>query len=162
MRYLQHTLNETLRLYPVVPFNVRVALHDSTLPVGGGPTGSSPIGILAGTPIGYSTLLLQRRGDLYPPPSATFPPILEFAPERWEHWTPKSWTYVPFNGGPRICIGQQFALTEMGYVVVRILQRFQGVESREEGRELAMQTDIVLQPAGGVKVAFWEDGREKA
>ncbi|KAJ9665189.1 hypothetical protein H2201_004663 [Coniosporium apollinis] len=160
MRYLQHTLNETLRLYPVVPFNVRVALKDTTLPVGGGASGSSPIGILAGTPIGYSTLLLQRRPDLYPPSSATFPPPEVFAPERWDNWTPRSWTYVPFNGGPRICIGQQFALTEMGYVVVRILQRFAGVESREMG-EVELQTDIVLQPAGGVRVAFWEGEGEK-
>ncbi|KAJ9648741.1 hypothetical protein H2199_000654 [Coniosporium tulheliwenetii] len=147
MRYLQHTLNETLRLYPVVPFNVRVALKDTTLPVGGGASGSSPIGILAGTPIGYSTLLLQRRPDLYPFQRDLSAPEV-FAPERWDNWTPRSWTYVPFNGGPRICIGQQFALTEMGYVVVRILQRFAGVESREMG-EVELQTDIVLQPAGG-------------
>lgn len=48
MRYLQHTLNETLRLYPVVPYNVRVALKDTTLPRGGGPDGNEPIGITKG------------------------------------------------------------------------------------------------------------------
>lgn len=52
MKLLQHTMNETLRLYPVVPFNVRVALKDTTLPHGGGPDGNSPIGVLQGTPIG--------------------------------------------------------------------------------------------------------------
>lgn len=52
MRYLQHTLQETLRLYPVVPYNVRVALQDCTLPRGGGPNGDEPIGILKDTPIG--------------------------------------------------------------------------------------------------------------
>lgn len=52
MKLLQHTMNETLRLYPVVPFNFRSALKDTTLPHGGGPDGNSPIGILKGTPIG--------------------------------------------------------------------------------------------------------------
>ena len=34
------------------------------------------------------------------------------------------WSFVPFNGGPRICLGQQFALTEASYVTVRLLQEF--------------------------------------
>lgn len=107
MKYLQHCLNEILRLYPVVPFNVRVALRDTTLPHGGGPNGDEPIGVLKDTPIGYSTLVMQRREDVYPPPSSGFPHYLSFVPERWDGWTPKSWTYIPFNGGPRICIGQR-------------------------------------------------------
>jgi len=92
MKYLQHVLNETLRLYPVVPYNVRVALQDTTLPVGGGPDGLQPVAVLEGTPIGYSTLVMQRRADLYPPPESGFPAVDKFVPERWEHWTPKSWT----------------------------------------------------------------------
>ncbi|KAF2173799.1 hypothetical protein M409DRAFT_16070 [Zasmidium cellare ATCC 36951] len=153
MRYLQHTLSETLRLYPVVPYNVRVALQDTTLPHGGGPDGTEPIGITKDTPIGYSTFVMQRRADIYPPQSSGFPDHLAFVPERWENWTPKSWTYVPFNGGPRICIGQQFALTEMAYTVTRILQTFERVESRMDGFP-GTKSDIVLQPARGVYVAF--------
>lgn len=107
MKYLQHTLNETLRLYPVVPYNVRIALKDTTLPHGGGPNGDEPIAVLKDTPIGYSTLVMQRREDIYPPSSSGFPHYMSFVPERWESWTPKAWTYIPFNGGPRICIGQR-------------------------------------------------------
>lgn len=177
MRYLQHTLNEVLRLYPVVPYNVRVALHDTTLPRGGGPNGDQPIGVLKDTPIGYSTLILQRREDIYPSGSSGFADYLEFAPERWDHWTPKSWTYIPFNGGPRICIGellqaaaalltlsckrtdsllnpgQQFALTEMAYTVVRILQTFDRIECRMQDFPL-LKAEIVLSPASGVHIAF--------
>lgn len=153
MRYLQHTLNETLRLYPVVPYNVRVALQDTTLPRGGGKDGTEPIAVAKDTPIGYSTLILHQREDVYPPASATFAHHMTFSPERWDTWTPKAWTYIPFNGGPRICIGQQFALTEMAYTVVRILQRFERVESRQD-YEPMFRSDITLQPARGVRVAF--------
>ena len=57
---------------------------------------------------------MQRRADLYPPPSSDFSDVLTYSPERWENWTPKIWNYIPFNRGPRICIGRQFALTQMG------------------------------------------------
>lgn len=86
MKYLQNTVQETLRLYPVVPFNVRLALKDTTLPRGGGPDGLSPVGILKDTPIGYSTLVMQRRPDLTPD-------VMTFSPERWETWQPKPWNY---------------------------------------------------------------------
>lgn len=154
MRYLQHTLNETLRLYPVVPYNVRVALRDTTLPRGGGPDGSQPIGVPKDTPVGYSTFVMQRRPDIYPAASADFPDYLSFSPDRWDRWTPKPWSYIPFNGGPRICIGQQFALTELAYTTVRILQHFSRLESRTDGFP-GTKTDIVLQPAEGVEVAFF-------
>jgi cytochrome P450 len=150
-------MNETLRLYPVVPFNVRMALKDTTLPHGGGPDGLSPMGVLKDTPIGYSPLLMQRRADLFPStPSLSH---LEFNPERWQTWQPKPWQYIPFNGGPRICIGQQFALTEMGYTIVRLLQRFERVENhmqQVDGGSPCLKAEIVLQPGQGVRVGFFE------
>ncbi len=111
--YLTHTLNETLRLYPAVPYNLRAALCDTTLP--GGP-GRPDIVVLEGDVVVYSTLAMQRRRDLYPLELAggmADPGV--FCPERWEGWTPKAWNYVPFNGGPRICVGQNFAMTEMAF-----------------------------------------------
>lgn len=153
MKYLNHTISETLRLYPIVPFNVRVALKDTSLPRGGGPDGTQPIGVAAGTPIGYSTLTLQRREDIYPSVSEKFPHHLEFSPERWESWNPKPWTYIPFNGGPRICIGQQFALTEIAYTTVRILQTYSKIECNMP--ELPkLKTDIVLQPSEPINLVF--------
>lgn len=80
-------------------------------------------------------------------------------PERFETWNPKSWTYIPFNGGPRICIGQQFALTEMAYTVVRILQTYRDVECRMDAFP-GFRSDIVLQPEKGVLVAFRDGNKE--
>lgn len=107
MTYLTHTLNETLRLYPAVPYNLRAALEDTTLP---GAPGQPDIAVLKDDVVLYSTFSMQRRPDLYPAVSDKFANPAIFNPDRWDHWTPKAWTYVPFNGGPRICVGQNFAV----------------------------------------------------
>ena len=62
---------------------------------------------------------MHRRKDLYGPDAE------EYHPERWENMRP-GWEFLPFNGGPRICLGQQLALAEAGYVTVRLMQQFKG------------------------------------
>lgn len=120
-QYLQYCMNESLRLFPVVPFNRRAATRDTTLPRGGGPDGQSPVYIKKGQAVIYSTHVMHRRKDIWGPDAD------EFKPDRWLN-RKVGWEYIPFNGGPRICIGQQFALTEAGYVLVRLLQRFDRIE----------------------------------
>lgn len=71
---------------------------------------------------------MHRRVDFYGPDAE------EFRPERWEDGKLQPrWGYLPFNGGPRICIGQRYALTEVSYVLVRLVQVFSGLESRDPG-----------------------------
>lgn len=130
MKLLQHCLNETLRLYPIVPENMRISLKDTTLPRGGGPDGTEPVGVPEGTAVAYSPHMMHLTQEIYPPTSDAFPAPEDFAPRRWETWQPRHWSYIPFNGGPRICVGQNFALTEMGYLLVRVLQRFERIELR--------------------------------
>lgn len=120
--YLQYCLNETLRINTVVPANGRVALRDTVLPTGGGPDGTSPVLVPKGQGVEFSVHVLHRRKDIWGQDADLF------RPERWEGRRP-GWEFLPFSGGPRICIGQQFALTEVGYVAVRLLQKFDRVEA---------------------------------
>ncbi|CRG86753.1 hypothetical protein PISL3812_03764 [Talaromyces islandicus] len=115
--YLQHILQESLRLYPSVPLNSRMAVKDTSLPLGGGPHGTSPMYVRKGEEVHYSVYVMQRRKDIWGPDAE------EFNPERWTSRR-AGWEYLPFNGGPRICLGQQFALTEAGYVTTRLVQLF--------------------------------------
>lgn len=123
--YLQNVLSEVLRLHPVVPENSRRAVRNTTLPRGGGEDGTSPIYIRAGEEVVYNVHIMHRREDIWGDDAN------EFRPERWTGRRP-GWEFIPFNGGPRICLGQQFALTEAGYVVVRLLQRFDKVENMDK------------------------------
>ncbi|RYP15355.1 hypothetical protein DL765_005746 [Monosporascus sp. GIB2] len=65
MTYLKWFINETLRLYPPIPFNIRVANKDTVLPVGGGPDESAPIFIPRGTEVAYQVFSTHRRRDLW-------------------------------------------------------------------------------------------------
>ena len=120
--YLQHVISEVLRLEPVVPENARHSVNNTTLPRGGGSDGQSPVYIRAGEEIMYNVRIMQRRRDIWGQDAE------EFRPERWQGLK-AGWEYLPFNGGPRICLGQQFALTEAGYVIVRMLQRYDKIEN---------------------------------
>ncbi|KAM5381971.1 hypothetical protein ACJZ2D_002759 [Fusarium nematophilum] len=132
LKYLNMVLKEALRLWAPVATNSRTAKEDTVLPKGGGPDGQSPLFVPKGTACRWSLYSLHRRKDIFGDDAE------EFKPERWEKLR-TTWEYLPFGGGPRICIGQQFALTQMSYLITRLLQT---VEAFEAGDEKPMQQEL--------------------
>lgn len=148
MPYLRWVLDETLRLYPSVPLNERCPKRDVVLPTGGGTHGDRPAYARKGLIIVINMYAMHRDVGLWGPDAN------EFCPERWENLKP-GWKYAPFGGGPRICLGQQLALTEAGYTMVRLLQTFGRMESR--GDEAFRETvGVTLSVAGGVQAVMME------
>jgi len=138
--YLRYVLNETLRLYPSVPLNGRTAVRNTVLPRGGGEDGLSPVFIPKGQRVDYTCYGLHRRKDLYGEDADAF------RPERWEEGVGRGWEFLPFNGGPRICLGQQYALTEASYTVTRILQKYARIEVADTYTGPMMDLTLTMAP----------------
>ncbi|KAI9928657.1 hypothetical protein ASPWEDRAFT_65708 [Aspergillus wentii DTO 134E9] len=128
--YLRAVVNEALRLFPPVPINARVALKDTTIPVGGGPDGQAPVYVHQGQTVSYSVWALHRRQDIWGPDAD------EFRPERWDELKPAAWQFLPFNGGPRACVGQLFALAQASHLLFRVLERFDVLENARPGPDM--------------------------
>ncbi|KAL8670018.1 MAG: hypothetical protein Q9168_005419 [Polycauliona sp. 1 TL-2023] len=145
---LSHVINEVMRLYPILPLFGRMANKDTVLPVGGGPQGNSPVFVPKGALAMINTYSLHRRPDIFGNDADGF------KPERWASLKlPDHWRYLPFGGGPRICIGQQYALTEVSYTLIRFLQAFPTIVSRDPRPWLEV-LGISLTNGNGAKVAF--------
>ncbi|KAM3562329.1 hypothetical protein ARSEF4850_002810 [Beauveria asiatica] len=108
MRYLDDVVHETLRLFPSVPLNGRLCSKSTTLPAGGGESGQEPVYVPKGTLICLSTFACQRSTRYYGSDAH------EFRPERWRQVDARvrtsDFTFHPFLGGPRKCLGERFAI----------------------------------------------------
>jgi cytochrome P450 len=112
--YLDAVIKETLRLRPVVPGVVRKLKH--SLELGG-------YELPAGVRIAPNIYLTHRRPDVYREPE-------RFRPERFIETPADTYTWIPFGGGIRRCLGASFATYEMKVVIPAILR---SVSLRAEG-----------------------------
>ncbi|VWD29655.1 cytochrome P450 [Burkholderia contaminans] len=111
LRYLTHTLEETLRLYPSAPILIS---RRASRPIVLGPW-QFPARTLFMLPL----QLMQRDARGFDAPDV-------FRPERFADDAPAAprGSYMPFGTGPRVCLGQHLAMTEMTVVAAMILQRY--------------------------------------
>jgi cytochrome P450 len=131
--YLTATIQETLRRRPVLP-NVAPRLVVKPIEVGGW---SYPVGV-ALVPNSY---LIHHDPAIYPDPYA-------FRPERFLDEPPGTYTWIPFGGGRRRCLGASFAMLEMKIVLRAVLS---AGDLRPAGArvELARRRNITIRPERG-------------
>ncbi|XP_032680814.1 cytochrome P450 9e2-like [Odontomachus brunneus] len=114
MKYLNAVLNETLRLYPLAAFLDRVCVKEFELPPAT-PDGK-PTTVKVGDCIWFSSYSVHHDSNYYSEPK-------KFNPDRFLDDNLDNSVYFPFGIGPRLCIGNRFALLEMKIMLFYMLWR---------------------------------------
>jgi len=129
-----HAINEAMRLYPPAWAIGREAVH--ACEIGG-------YLVPAGVTIFIAPWVLHRDSRYFDDPN-------EFCPDRWTGAFTKQlprFAFMPFGGGPRVCIGNRFAMMEAVLILAMIVQRFVLEAQRERPEPFP---SITLRPKGGV------------
>lgn len=122
--YTRMVADETLRLYPATGILARQAIAEDE--IGG-------YHMPAGMIVAFSPHILHRHPDFWPNPEAFMPE--RFAPEKVAAM--HKCAYIPFSTGPRVCIGNNFALLEIVVVLAMVAQKYEWRFPRQEvGAEL--------------------------
>jgi cytochrome P450 family 135 len=137
--YLRAVITESLRLRPVVPIAGRRLAEETEVDGYMLPTGSD---------ISPAIYLTHTRPDLYPDPHS-------FKPERFIDGDAETYSWIPFGGGVRRCLGASFAEFEMRIVLREVLGRcrLRAASSRPEGIK---HRNVTLSPRRGTPVVLLE------
>ncbi len=147
LAYTRAALDEALRLFPPSWMITREALVDDE--VAGFP-------VRRGSQLFISSYGVHHAPDLWPDPERYDPTrFLGDAPER------PRFAYLPFGGGPRICLGDQYALTEMTLILARLAQRL--TFELAPGCRIEAQAHVGLRPRYPLRViGRWRDPASSA
>jgi cytochrome P450 len=135
--YLDAVIKETMRLRPAFPLTARLATEPFDLP---------GLTIPSGTMVVPHITLVHRRPELYPDP-------LAFRPERFLDTRAGTYTWIPFGGGPRRCIGAAFAMAE-ARIVLRTILRHARIEPSRRRSERVVHRNVFIVPARGGRVTL--------
>jgi cytochrome P450 len=135
LKYVEAVINETMRLDPVIPNFGRTLTR---------PLKIAGRDLPAAVTIAPCIYLVHRRPELWPNPE-------QFNPDRFLEGRQSPYTFFPFGGGPRRCLGAAFASYQMKIVIAEILSR---VELKRAPGYVASATrrGIAFAPSGGMPV----------
>jgi cytochrome P450 len=140
LAYARMVVEEAMRLYPPAPaVSLRIARGADEI---------CGVKVRRGDQIFVSPWLLHRHRRLWDDP-VRFDPE-RFTPER-SAGRPR-FAYLPFGGGPRVCIGASLAMTEATLILAALAQRFR--PRLAAGEDVKLQSRITLRPAGGMKMVL--------
>jgi cytochrome P450 family 135 len=133
--YVDAVIQETQRIRPVLTYVMRTLKAPMTV------AGHE---VPAGATLGTSITLMHRRADLYPDP-------LAFRPERFIDAKPETYSWIPFGGGVRRCLGAPFASFEMREVLGVVLAR-RALSAPDPRPERYRRRGITFVPGRGARV----------
>ncbi|CAH6721868.1 cytochrome P450 52A13 [[Candida] jaroonii] len=120
-KVLNNYINESLRLHPPIPRNLRKTVSPVILPHG---NDENPSYLPKGTTVIFNIYSLHRSSEFGPDPES-------FSPKRWNTIKPKS--FMPFGYGPRMCLGKELSLVESRYIIVKLVTMFKGLKKISGG-----------------------------
>jgi cytochrome P450 len=140
--YLTATIQETLRRRPVLP-NAAPRLVKQQVEIGGW-TYQPGVCLVA------NSYLVHHDPEIYPDPYA-------FRPERFLDDPPGTYTWIPFGGGRRRCLGASFATLEMKLVLRAVFSRHELAAA--DGAEVSRRRAITLSPRNGSRTVLRDRAR---
>lgn len=166
LKFVRLVLAEALRLYPEPPILIRRALEDDVLPEGGC---GKRIRLLKGTDVFISIWNLHRSPDLWQNPEKFYPerflqPHSNPGVKGWEGFRPElngqlypnevssDFAFLPFGGGSRKCIGDQFAMLEATVALSMLLRDF-SLTLACKPEDVGVQTGATIHTANGMPVS---------
>jgi cytochrome P450 len=136
--FVIHSLYEALRIYPVLPRNLRMCVKDDVLPDG--------TKVYVGEWVTWSSYVMGRSERIWGPDAKSY------NPGRWINTEkPSQGKFNSFHAGPRVCPGQQFATIEALSMIGMILQRFE-VSLVDPHSEPQYRASLNLPMADGLKI----------
>ncbi|AED91274.1 Cytochrome P450 superfamily protein [Arabidopsis thaliana] len=142
MDYLQAALSETLRLYPSVPVDHKEVLEDDVFPDG--------TKLKKGEKVIYAIYAMGRMETIWGKDCR------EFKPERWlrdgRYMSESAYKFTAFNGGPRLCLGKDFAYYQMRYVAAAIIYRYKVRVDDKGGHKVEPKMALTMYMKHGLKV----------
>jgi cytochrome P450 len=139
LTYVRQVVEETLRLRPPAPMVARNVVADDEI---------DGFRVAAGD-VAFLLFWATHRHPQFWADAETFDPE-RFAPDRSKNR--HSWSFIPFSGGPRTCIGNMFALVESSILIAQILRRFDiEVQPCDDVKPVAV---VTMRPSKPVRVVL--------